>query len=293
LPTARVECHDDATDWIEAQKTRLLPGVPYFLVTFTVPEALRAPLRSHQKEGYGLLFRESAGALQDVADNPKHLGAQLGMLGLLHTWTRQLVYHPHVHWVVAGGGLRADGLQWVRVKSAEFFLPERVLAARFRTRLREAFERAHPDWLTNVPASTWRSGWVVDIVAVGSGASALQYLSAYVYRTALGPGRIVRDDGGRVTFTYRESDTGETKRATVSGEEFVRRFLQHVLPRGFQRVRYYGWLAPAATARREKIEALLDWKRPAPPAKQPGAPPRCPRCQQPMRWVADLPRAPP
>lgn len=285
--------HDDASDWIEAQKTRLLPGVAYFLVTFTVPSELRAPIRSHQKEGYGLLFRESAGALQDVANHPKHLGAQLGLLGVLHTWTRQLMYHPHIHWVVAGGGLREDGLQWKRVPSADYFLPERVLAARFRTRLKEAWQRALPGPYASVPSSVWRRGWVADIVAVGPGESALKYLSQYVYRTALGRDRIVGDAGGRVTFTYRESDSGATKLATVSAEEFLRRFLQHVLPSGFQRVRSYGWLAPAAKARREKIEALLDWRRPGSPAKAPSAPPCCPRCQQPMRLLGRLPRAPP
>jgi hypothetical protein len=284
--------HDDATAWIEQQKTRLLPGVPYFLVTFTVPEELRAIIRSQQKEWYGVLFRESAATLQDVAANPKQLGAQLGMLGVLHTWGRQLQYHPHIHYVVAGGGLSEDGLQWKRVKSAEYLLTEPVLSARFRTRLKAAL-RERPAWWAQVPPAAWRKGWVVDCIAVGSGESALKYLAAYVYKTALGRQRILRDDDGRITFTYRESESGATKALTVEADEFLRRFLQHVLPKGFPRVRYFGWLAPAAQARRERIEALLDWKRPAPRATEPVPPPSCPQCRQPMVRVAELPRAPP
>ena len=170
-----------------------------------------------------------------------------------------------------------------------------------------------------MPAAAWRKGWVVDCLAVGSGESALKYLAAYVYKTALGRPRIVGDEGGRITFTYREStkprgsdvksrgdhvvalrdpavlrgESGATKALTVEADEFLRRFLQHVLPRGFPRVRYFGWLAPAAKARRERIAALLDWKRPAPRATEPVPPPRCPQCRQPMMRVAELPRAPP
>jgi hypothetical protein len=234
-----------ATEWIEQQQRRLLPGVPYFLVTFTVPEQLRPLLRSQQKEGYALLFAESAATLQDVAANPNHLGAPLGMLGVLHTWGRPLQYHPPIHYVVAGGGLTEDGLQWKRVANAEYLLPEPVLAARFRSRMKAALQE-RPAWWAAVPASAWRQGWVVDCVAVGSGESALKYLAAYVVHTALSSQRIVRDAGGRIPFSYRESESGATKAMTVEADEFLRRFLQHVLPKGFQRVRYFGWLAPAA-----------------------------------------------
>lgn len=285
--------HDDATNWIERQKTRLLPAMPYFLVTFTVPEQLRDLIRSNQKELYNVLLRESAATMQEVASRPKYLGAQLGMLGVLHTWSRQLIYHPHVHYVVAGGGLSEDRLRWVRGKDAQFFLPEQVLAARFRNRLNQALRTGWPAAYRQLPSSVWSRKWVVDCIAVGSGETALQYLSAYVYRTALGSQRIVRDDGQRVSFTYRDSDDGQSKLAPVSGEEFLRRFLQHVLPSGFQRVRYFGWLSAGAKARWERIEALLDWKRPEPPAAPPREAPLCPQCRQPMKWVERLPRAPP
>ncbi len=282
--------HGQAEHWIEQQKQRLLP-VPYFLVTFTVPQELRALIRSHQKQFYELLFSQSAATLQEIAANRKHLGAQLGLTGILHTWSRQLVFHPHVHYVVPGGGLSADQLQWKRVRSAEFFLPEKVLARRFRNRLRQAL-RDTPHW-AGIPASVWRKEWVVDCLPVGSGEPVLRYLANYVYRTALGSQRIISDDARGITFRFRRSDNGAQETLTLAPEEFIRRFLQHVLPRGFQRVRHFGWLAPAAKKRRERIVALLDWKVPPLPVKAAAALPECPTCQQPMVWTGTIERAPP
>lgn len=262
-------------------------------MTFTVPAELRGLIRAHQKPLLTLLFRESAATLQEVAAQPRHLGAELGLLGVLHTWSRQLIYHPHIHYVGVGAGLSADGWRWHRVKSADFFLPEKVLARRFRQRLRLALARAHPEWLAALPPTVWRTDWVVDALAVGAGASALKYLSAYVYRTALGNDRILADDARGVTFRFRRRDNGRWQTRTLAPAEFLRRFLQHVLPRGFQRVRHYGWLAPAAKARWQRIEALLDWRRPAPPPVAPRPPPECPLCHQPMSAGQRLPRAPP
>jgi hypothetical protein len=284
--------HADATQWIARQQVKLLP-VPYFLVTFTVPEQLRAAIRSHQKFFYPLLFSESAGTLQDIAAHPRHLGAELGLLGVLHTWSRQLIYHPHVHYIVAGAGLSTDRLRWLRVKDPDYFLPTRVLARRFRNRLRRVLQQNHPHLLRHIPPKVWRQDWVVDAQPVGSGQSALKYLSAYVSRTALSSQRIVRDEHGHITFTYRESQSRATKLATVSAPEFIRRFLQHVLPRGFQRVRYFGWWSPAAKQKWYRILALLDWQPAHLPVSTPLPPPLCPRCQKPMRCVGRLARAPP
>lgn len=270
-----------------------LPSRLGFLVTFTVPQELRELIRAEQKTWYGLLFRESAATLQEVAAREKYLGGSLGMLGVLHTWSRQLVYHPHVHYIVAGAGLSEDGLRWRRLKDPQFFLPEKVLARRFRTRLLEVLKQEHPALLARVPGCVWRKEWVVDCLAVGTGERALGYLSTYVYRTALTSARIVADDERGVTFRFRNSEDGRYKTVTVSGEEFVRRFVQHVLPKGFQRVRYYGWWSAAAKGRWERIEALLDWKRPAVPVRAPIPPPECPHCRQPMLWAGEMARAPP
>lgn len=281
--------HADATQWIEQQKTRLLP-VPYFLVTFTVPEGLRKIIRAHQQVLYHQLFAQSSGALLEVALSK--LGIELGLLGVLHTWSRQLIFHPHVHYVVPGGGLTPDGLRWVRIRDG-YFLPAPVLALRFKNRLRQHLEGARQDLLKQVPAKVWRQDWVVDIQAAGSGEAVLKYLSAYVYRTALGAQRIVKDEHGQITFTWRESGSGENRLSTVSAPEFLRRFLQHVLPRGFQRVRYYGWLSPAAVKRWTRIQTLLDWQ-PAPlKPLPPPPPPQCPVCQLPMRCAGRIARGPP
>ena len=202
----------DATEWIERRKLKLLP-VPYSLITFTVPEALRGWLRSHQQLGYTLLVRERAGALQDVAGREKYLGGALGILSVLHTWGRQLQFHPHVHCVVPAGALRKDGLRWVRPTAPDFFLPYPVLAARFRNRLRNLLRTEHPDEFRQIAAAVWRQAWVVNVQPAGSGEGALKYLSAYVYRTALGNHRILADEHGHVTFRYQ--DSAEIGRAHV------------------------------------------------------------------------------
>jgi hypothetical protein len=280
----------DATEWIEGQKLKLLP-VPYYLITFTVPEGLRAWLRSHQKAGYGALLKESAGALQDVARRDKYLGAELGALSVLHTWGRQLQFHPHVHCVVPAGGLRPDGLRWCQPRSPTFFLPQIVLAARFRSRL-EAALQTQPE-AVQIAASVWRQKWVVDVQPVGSGEAALKYLSAYVYRTALGSHRILADEDGHITFKYKDSADQRWHTLRVPAQEFIRRFLQHVLPQGFQRVRYYGWLSAAANTRWQRILALLNWTRPVRPPPTPKTLPLCLHCGAQLFWVGRFIRGPP
>jgi hypothetical protein len=281
----------DARDWAQRQENKLLP-VPYFLVTFTVPEALRAVIRAHPRACYAALFRESSGALSDVALSK--LGIELGFTGVLHTWTRQLVFHPHVHYLVPGGGLTPDGLRWKRALDAQYFLPQVVLAARFRNRLRQHLEQHQPALLKTIPAQAWRGRWVVDVQPVGRGQTALRYLAAYVQKTALSARRLVACDDTSVTFTHQDRATGQTRTVRLSGDEFLRRFLQHVLPKGFQRVRHFGWLSPAAKRRWERLHALLDWQPAAPsPATTPCGVILCPRCRQPMRLVGLLPRGPP
>jgi hypothetical protein len=280
----------DATDWIARQKLKLLP-VPYYLITFTVPEGLRDWMRSHQKLGYSLLLKESAGTLQDVASKDKYLGAELGILSVLHTWGRQLQFHPHVHCVVPAGGLRSDRLRWCRTKSPDFFLPYAVLRDRFRNRLKAALQ-GQPD-SAQIPAGVWRQKWVVDVQPAGSGESALKYLSAYVYRTALGSQRILSDQDGKITFRYKDSEDKQWRALPLTALEFIRRFLQHTLPKGFQRVRYYGWLSPAAHARWERILVLLDWRVAALQPSPPKLTPSCPHCGSPLFWIGTLIRGPP
>ena len=284
--------HAGTTEWLERQRRRLLP-LPYFLVTFTVPEQLRSLIRSHQKVLYALLLRESAGALADVARDHKDLGAQLGLLSVLQTWTRDLRYHPHVHCVVPGGGLSPDGLRWLRPRQPDYFLPQKVLALRFGTRLKQALQQQHPQLFVQIPRAVWSLNWVADVQPVGGGEPALKYLAAYVYRTAFSAERILADDGTQVTFGWRDNQ-GRNRTTRLGAESFLHRFLQHVLPRGFPRVRYFGWLSAAAKSKFERIQALLDWRAPLPqPSTLNPQPVLCPRCHKPMRLMGRLPRAPP
>jgi hypothetical protein len=280
----------EASGWIQRQKFKLLP-VPYYLITFTVPQALRGWLRSHQRLGYSLLLRESAATLQDVAGRDKYLGARLGLLSVLHTWGRQLQFHPHVHCVVPAGGLRSDQLRWCRPKAAQFFLPQQVLAARFRTRLKQAL-RARAD-ARHISPAVWTQNWIVDVQPAGSGEAAIKYLSAYVYRTALGSQRILKDQHEQITFKYKDSEDHQWRSLTLPVFEFIRRFLQHVLPRGFQRVRYYGWLSSAADSQWNRILALLCWTPALGQDQHPKTLPPCPYCGRDLVWIASLARAPP
>jgi hypothetical protein len=283
--------HSDATQWLERQRRKLLP-VPYFLITFTVPQQLRAIIRSNQKILYALLIRESAGALLDVGRDHKNLGAELGVLAVLQTWTRDLRFHPHVHCVVPGGGLSADGLRWVRPKVPDYFLPQAALARRFRTRLKRLLQREQPKLFLQIPRIVWKLDWVADVQPVGSSEPALKYLAAYVYRTAFSAEKIVADEGNRITFGYRDNQ-GVQRQQTLPAEQFLHRFLQHVLPRGLQRVRYFGWLSPAAKSRFERIGALLDHQTPSTLDPDPSTIPECPCCRKPMLLIGRLARPPP
>jgi len=293
----------DADDWLARQQARLLLPTPYFLVTFTVPEALRRFIRSHQQIALDLLFAASAQALQELARNPRRLGAELGMLGVLHTWSRTLIFHPHIHYLIPGGGLTPDGRQW-RAARPKFLLPVKALGAHFRTLFLTRLRKEQPALFAQVPANVWRRHWNVDSRAAGSGQNALRYLSRYVFKTATSNRKIQLLPGGQVRWPYRESQTGRHTSIQLDPLEFMARFLQHILPRGYARVRTFGWLHPAAKVRANRVRALLRqrplltpaeeqaWNPPPDPdAELPGEEPLavsgpfCPRCQLPLRLV--------
>lgn len=243
---------DKAQRWLEAQKEQLLP-VPYFLLTFPLPGGLRSVARSHQRLIYHLLFRASAQAVQQLAQDEQRIGGQMGMLGLLHTWGRSLVYHPHVHYLVPGGVIAADG-RW-RPSRANFLLPVKALSKLMRGKFRDALRQADPEIFAEVPAKVWRQDWVVHCQPVGKGLNAVRYLAPYIFRVAISNRSIVRLAKGKVTFRYRATDTGTLKTCSLPAQEFIRRFLQHVLPRGFVKVRYYGFLSPG---QRPRLAALRE-----------------------------------
>ena len=295
----------DADAWLARQRARLLLPVPYFLVTFTVPEALRRFIRSHPQIGLDLLFASSAQALQDLAGNPRRLGAQLGMLGVLHTWSRTLIFHPHVHYLIPGGGLSPDGRRWVPARP-KFLLPVKALGAHFRTLFKERLQQAHPDLFAQVPAQVWQRHWNVDSRPAGSGENALRYLARYVFKTATANRKVPRLPGGKLRWDYRDSKTGQPASLKLEPLAWMARFLQHILPRSFAWVRTFGWLHPAAKVRANRVRALLGqppvltpaeaqtWNPPAdPPDEEPPdsetvvacCAPLCPRCQRVMQWV--------
>ncbi len=244
--------NEQANDWLREQSELLLP-THHFLVTFTLPAELRPLARSHQKTIYNLLFRASSAALQQLAQDPRFVGARLGMVGVLHTWTRQLLYHPHVHYIVTGGGL-TDDLHW-RIARKDFLVPVKALSPIFRAKFREALKQT--ELFTQVPPRTWRKDWVVHSEAVGSGQQAFQYLAPYIFRVAISNNRLRSLEQGTVTFSYKESATDQLKRCTLTAHEFIRRFLQHVLPNRFIKVRYYGLLSPAHRQLLLKARQLL------------------------------------
>jgi hypothetical protein len=246
----------DADAWLERQRERLLFPVPYFLVTFTLPEELRLFIRSQLQIGLDLLFAASARALQDLAGNPKRLGAQLGMLGVLHTWSRTLIFHPHIHYLIPGGGLSPDGRRWISAPN-QFLLHHQPLGERFRNVFKERLLKEHPDLFKLVPAKVWKRHWNVGCQDAGSGENALRYLSRYVFKTATNNRTLTLLPEGKVRWPYRESQTGKDTAITLDPLDWMRRFLQHILPPHFARVRTFGWLHPAAKVRGNRVRALL------------------------------------
>jgi hypothetical protein len=245
----------DTAAWTRRQLERLLP-VPYFLVTFTVPEPVREAARLRPRScSTGSSPRRLPRC--NGGDPAPLLGADLGFVGVLHTWGRQLQWHPHVHYIVPGGGLRPDGKKWRRCRAPEYFLPQAALAAAFRARLEAALRTAAPDLHAAIPDAVWRQPWIVDVQAAGTGEPVVKYLARYVKRTAISDERIVRADDHEVVFTYRDYASGEPRVAQLTADEFLRRYLQHVPPPGQHRVRYFGWLHPSATARRAVVGTLL------------------------------------
>jgi hypothetical protein len=261
-----------ALRWLEARQNDLLP-VDYYHVVFTLPEPISAIAYYNKTVIYGLLFEIAAETLSTIAADPKHLGARIGMTLVLHTWGSALTHHPHVHSIVPGGGLSLDGERWVSCKKG-FFLSVRVLSRLFRRRFLEALSQAHAEkqlqffgeyaslsdtaTFANWLAPLKKCEWVVYAKRPFNGPKAvLAYLSRYTHRVAISNSRLVSMDNSGVTFRWKDYRTkGRTRHKimTLSPDEFIRRFLLHVLPSGFHRIRHYGLLANAG--RRENLERI-------------------------------------
>jgi hypothetical protein len=245
--------HGQAQSWLAQQQGLLLP-VPYFLVTFTLPAQLRSLARQQQRRIYTLLFRSSATALQQLAADPRFLGRQIGLVGVLQTWTRDLRYHPHIHYLVPAGALSRDRASWLGAKG-RFLVHVKPLAKLFRGKVRAGLR--HLGLEATVPREAWSTPWVVDCRPVGSGFAALKYLAPYVFRVALSNNRIVSVTNDEVTYRYRVGETKKTKTCTLPAETFIARFLQHVLPKGFVKVRYFGLFSPSKRQVLTQVRELL------------------------------------
>ena len=270
------KCHGKQTQqWLEKRQAELLP-CDYFHAVATVPSELRGVFRRHQKFMYGLLVRVAAEAVKELCSKKRHLGGLPGILAVLHTWNGQLGFHPHVHILITGGGISSDGEHWEPARG-EFLVPVGVLSKKIAATFRDVVKKQRPDLFVRIPAGVWRREWVSFVKHYGHGNDAvLNYLSRYVFRTAISNARILAVDETHVIFRYKDrgADTWRTMR--LPGIEFLGRFLQHVLPRGFHKVRYYGlwhhskralssraWLllmlqTPSGTVGPSKIADLLE-----------------------------------
>jgi ribosomal protein L37AE/L43A len=280
--------NQQANDWLKQQTELLLP-THHFLVTFTLPAELRPLARTHQKTIYNLLFRAAAAALLQLAQDSRFVGGRLGMVGVLHTWTRQLLYHPHVHYIVTGGGLTDKG-RWVSSRK-DFLVPVKALSPIFRAKFREALKQT--ELFTQLPAHVWRKDWVVHSEPVGSGQQAFRYLAPYIFRVALSNNRLRQLENGHIIFSYKDSATDQLRHCILTAEEFIRRFLQHVLPPRFIKVRYYGLLSPAHRQLLQKARQLLSatsskLKRQVVKTSESLALLSCPHCGGPLTLLSPL-----
>jgi hypothetical protein len=233
----------------------------YFHVTITVPEELRDTLRANQKDGYTLLMKATAEAIIELARDSRYVGGTVGILAVLHTWTQQLHFHPHVHCLVTGGGVSDDGQHWHPARNG-FLVPFAALAKLVRGKLRAALAKRRPDLV--VPDAAWSKRWVVHCTAWGEGDEAvLRYLARYVFRVAITNNRIVAVDERSVTFRHKHRASNRWRTTRLSGHEFMRRFLQHVLPKGLHKIRYYGLWHPTQREQAARARLLLLLSRPA------------------------------
>jgi hypothetical protein len=245
--------------WLEKRRSELL-DTQYFHVVFTLPEPIAAIAFQNKEHAYNILFRAVSETLRTIAADPKHLGANIGFFAVLHTWGQNLLHHPHLHCVVPGGGLSSDETRWISCRK-DFFLPVRVLSRLFRrlflTYLQQAFDAGQLQFFSALQpcqerraflrylAPTRRAKWVVYAKAPFSGPEeVLEYAARYTHRVAISNDRILHVEDEKVQFRWRDyRDGNRNKVMTVTAEEFIRRFLLHVLPEGFQRIRHYGFLA--------------------------------------------------
>jgi hypothetical protein len=273
--------------WLQHQLDKQLPG-PHFLITFTVPETLRPFIRSHQQVAYAALFKASSHAIKRLAKDERFIGTHLpGFTGILHTWGRQLQYHPHIHYIVPGGGLSKDRTQWLPSR-ANFLVPVKALSPIYRAVFKQ--EMANADLLERIDPKVWNIAWNVHSQANTAGHTAFKYLAPYVFKVAISNSRIVSLKDRTVTFTYRKPGRTRPYTTHLDAIEFIRRFLQHVLPDGFMKVRHFGFMNTRCAIPTDTLRLMILKRHPGAfktPDVEAPAPfvASCPTCGKPMRVI--------
>ena len=250
-------CHGrQIRDWLNTRQAELLP-CDYYHVVATVPQEIRHLFLSDQKFMYSLFMKTVAGAVIDLTRDRKYLGATPGILMVLHTWTSHMQYHPHTHLLVTGGGVTDDGQSWCGPPGA-FLLPVKALSRLIAGRFRDVLKKAKPDAFCSLPRKIWKREWCSFSKHYGRAKQAVvDYLARYAFRIAITNARIVTMDDTHVTFQYKQRDTGRWETCRLTGVEFLRRFLMHVLPKGFHKLRYYGLWHPSKRHLQERARLLL------------------------------------
>jgi hypothetical protein len=231
--------NDKAQAWLDKERKRLI-NVPYFFATFPLPKELRPIARSNQRLFYNIMFEQSWNAIKKLALDPRFVGGQIGALAMLHTWGRPMIFHPHIHFLVPAGGVSEDSTIWLPAQK-KFFLPVKALSKIYRAMVRDALKQT--DLFEQIPKSVWYKDWVVHCKSAGNGEAVLKYFAPYVFRIAISNKRIIKLENDRATFVYKHSKTKQWIPCIIHVFEFMRRFLQHVLPKGFKKVRHYGFLS--------------------------------------------------
>ncbi len=285
----------DTREWVSGQLENRLP-VEYFMVTFTLPSELRAPCKRLARAFLRLFFAASSQAIKDVLKNPKHLGGGCGFIGVLQTWTQDLRYHPHIHYIIPAVALGDDG-KIKRPKKAGWLARGDVFAARMKTLLLKSIA-AEELLLQNDIKPLWNLGFNCDVEPFGDGANAFKYLGRYLCKGPISDSRIRSSDERSTTISVKNRSTERTEIVTMDTAEFIRRYLQHALPDGFHAIRYYGFLHSRAAAKLQTIRKQLGIKAEAKSDKEESPAPEktlplCPHCRKPMELVDQLSRAPP
>jgi len=241
-------------EWLHKQMENLLP-THYFLLTVTLPQELRDVARSNQRIVYKAMFSCTHKALKKLARDKKYVGSnRIGYLAVLHTWGSMLQYHPHIHMVIPGGAVSKDGDQWLSSRE-DLFVHTKPFAIIFKAKLKDAMKKANLFHKTD--PGIWKQEWVAHSQYAGKGKNALQYLSRYVFRTAISNNRIKSIENNTIRFLYKDRKKKKWKTMKLEAVEFIRRFLQHVLPRGFMKVRHYGFLNPNSSFTIERLHELI------------------------------------